>query len=73
MAVLLNAIVCYFVTPAYSCCVLRVAELLVFYWRLALCCSAVQPCSLAPSSVEKKNKNKKRGFPSYMEALFGRG
>ena len=56
MAGLLNAIVCYFVTPAYSCCVLRVALLLVVYGRLALCFSAAQPSSLEPCSVKKKHK-----------------
>ena len=37
---------------------------------LLLCCTAPQPCAFQRL---KKNKNKKRGFPFYMEAFFGRG
>ena len=71
MAALLSAIVCYFVTPPHSCCVQRVAQLFVVYGRLALCCSATQPCSLTPCSVAAlKTKTKKRGFPFYMEAFY---
>ena len=77
MAVLLNAIVCYFVTPAHSCCVLRAAyyyNIALVYLRspsaLLLCCTALALRHFAALTI---NKKKKRGVPFRMEALFARG